>query len=342
MTTVYKFYRVGKADYARPFRTCSAQIGMAAGLRAEWNLRLAVERGETPEVVLIAMERGCPAVIGPKGEVSNVWAFSDPDPKDPDHAAIVEGFAVGAFACAEIETDDYEPDHLDKDYADAGSVVVRRGRIVELVFAGWLDPVLDSIANSYAIPIGLSGQHLPLPVIEPQEPLLMKGILTPDECTQLVAAAMASPTEKSIFADHPDTTRPGFMKTESCSDPVLSAVDGIGAKLTDLVARSAQHFDLPVHRCYFQVNRYPAPADLGWHTDYVPSAPESWRRTLAFSLPLSRQGIDFEGGDFESSFGDVELAAGDAVSFTSRTRHRVRAVTSGVRYVAIGFGSHLR
>lgn len=87
--------------------------------------------------------------------------------------------------------------------------------------------------------------------------------------------------------------------------------------------------------------RYPPGTDHFWHVDRNSQDVPSLNRTVSFSLLLSTPGVDFTGPDFQTNSGVADLRCSDMVAFTSKTRHSVTTIESGVRLVLICFGSYL-
>lgn len=102
----------------------------------------------------------------------------------------------------------------------------------------------------------------------------------------------------------------------------------------------ADHFGLPFHPDTLEgaIARYTPGASTSWHVDGDPNHPAGARRCVAFSIQLND---DFTGGELEvHPAGAITMSPGDVVGFTSRTWHRVTPVTSGQRFVLLGFGGY--
>lgn len=97
-------------------------------------------------------------------------------------------------------------------------------------------------------------------------------------------------------------------------------------------ANKTWNFDLTRWQQPLRVARYTEGFRHDWHTDYMPDDASK----LAFSIPLNE---GYEGGEFELLGVDqkIELRPRDAVVFPAFHGHRVKPVTSGVRYVLLGW-----
>lgn len=84
-----------------------------------------------------------------------------------------------------------------------------------------------------------------------------------------------------------------------------------------------------------QLASYETDGFYEWHEDWAPLNNEPLMRKISVTLLLSDP-KDFEGGEFEiEGHGVVPLERGSIITFPSFLRHRVKPVTSGIRYSAV-------
>lgn len=331
MATVFRAYRVAPAGHVNPPAYEGTRPRQRRAYLASLRVRRALEAGRIPAVTLVGPERADRSRIGPDGTVSDVWAWKSLHPTDWHHAQIVTGHTDVPDVVAVIDTDDYAPDHASQAFADAGSVVVRRGRVTDLIVARWLAPVAPDIAGAHPtlnVVLSREGRDRWVPV-EPAPPLVSRGVLTDDECDLLIEHHR----QHASHQPRPDA-----------SSQVLAPAQGRwGDRLRDIAALGSEHFGLPVDRMIVpHVARYDPGTSHAWHVDMNIEV-EPWRApsTVSFSALLSRPDVDYRGGQLETDDGVVDLGRGDVASFTALTRHAVREVTQGARYVLVGFCSQL-
>lgn len=288
-----------------------------AELRADFRDDLVID-----EALLAGPEWGRPAPIAPGGELEGVmFAWTD--------LAAAEAYnppwnEAGCYAFVVIDTDDWEPDPLSEAYADAGSVKVHTGHVARIDLASWARPVAQVLSNRYVVPVLVAPDFQIADVTpEPAEPIIIPDVLTKRQCEKLRRAPEIPRSTGQV--------RPGSVQ--------LNADDAVtGVPLRDILppvlTEAAREFNLPVDTCRRTgILHY---SEGGYHFDHVDrdraKDPLSDARTVSMSVALND---DFDGGEFVTPYGSVDLRPGDAVAFTSATRHRVEPVRNGERDVLI-------
>lgn len=145
------------------------------------------------------------------------------------------------------------------------------------------------------------------------------------------------------FEEHPELHTTGDTRAyrnkgfnELTCAPIPKDMPPIFEKITDI---GVEHLGIPVDHSIssYSMGRYEVGGAQTWHADYDPTHELGGRRTLSWSLLLSKPGIDFAGGELELETGVVDLRKGEACIFSAHLRHQVRPITDGIRYVVICF-----
>ena len=164
------------------------------------------------------------------------------------------------------------------------------------------------------------------------------------ECGPLVIPGAFSPTEVQALRDHLDRTYREPQNVASVySHLQFGSIDAaevpteFHARLRSLADQAGDHFGLEAPFVNPTVLRYRAGSIHPGHKDRNECVPGSLWITLSLSILLSDP-EDFPGGVFETFHdGPVDVGLGDAIATTSETRHRVRAIEAGQRYVLVAF-----
>lgn len=303
--------------------------------RAEEHLRRLLFAGIVPDVELVAIERATPAVIGPGGVVQDVWAWDIQRAGEPEFEAFQDRFtAGGAYVIATLEGCDAVPDPASEEYAAAGSVLVRRGRVTRLRVASWLKPVAQRLADRYGVAVSVARANHPPYLVQPAPP-----VVVPAAIDRAAAASL-----RAWFDDHlddPELRVDPDARVNARGARYVLTPPPIRAKLLDIVEAAGARLGLPVSAARsLVIARYPVGASHPWHADLDRTRPSTWDRTVSCSLILSEPGVQFSGGTFRTEYGPVDVQLGDLIAFTAETRHAVDPVTDGARYVLIAFGSY--
>lgn len=311
---VFRLYRIVASDtFQLPELEMKPSERTAYTRTAEAELHARLLAGEAPLPMLVAPERATPALLGADSEVSNVYGFLMGTGMHPLAAAYLDRPSVLGM----LEADAYVPDPVAPDeFIAAGSVVVTSGKLVGLMVTPWLAPIADFLTETYGVPVTLMESDDP---VRSAPPIVLPRALPQTTCESLIEYMDSTPTSAS----------PTHPNRQWCTAP-LELFD-----VNALLARIAPLYGLPMDRTVVVLSRYDVGADHPWHTDAYEGDPGSLNRTVAFSIPLNDA---YQGGAMElEHVGELDLRPGDAVVFTARTWHAVQPITSGSRYVLLGF-----
>jgi hypothetical protein len=167
-------------------------------------------------------------------------------------------------------------------------------------------------------------------------PFHIPGALAQDACKRLIADWAHDP-EAFICRSEDGQYLPDLVQGSYLPE-------WAGTEVRTLLVTLAGLFGLPVDLAATScvVLKYNPGGEQGWHSDASGDLEHAAHRTVSFSVLLNEPGIDYTGGDLEFANGwtpDEQLHVGDLIGFTARTRHRIRPVTAGARYVLVVFGS---
>jgi hypothetical protein len=345
-----RHFRIAESGY----KARSSQEGAFIAHVAENRLRDKLRAGECPTgVVLIAPERGSIAEVDGSGELlAPACAWHNPADQplgSPFHgAAYRQG---GIYVEAVIEADEFEPDSASEPWADAGSILVKRGRIVRLVVPMWLAPVAAMLERTYGVEVHMPGVAVSDYEVSAGDVLLFPGVVSRGEAQSLREHCDANSMDLlTAFGGDIVQTQYGAANVSFREEKLrregptsLSATpwgDALQA-LAGVAGQAGAHFGLPVNVFTPMpvTKRYATGSAVDWHFDRNDVDPASYGRTVSLVSMLSNPGVDFSGGVLEMSSGPVDLALGDVVAFTAATRHRVTPVLSGARFAIIAFGA---
>lgn len=101
--------------------------------------------------------------------------------------------------------------------------------------------------------------------------------------------------------------------------------------LADMVNFAHWNFDITGWQQPLRISKYYEGKSMDWHLDHI----DTDESKLAFSVALN---TDYEGGEFELIDTDMPtLKVGQGIVFPAYHAHRVKPVTSGTRYVLLGW-----
>lgn len=121
--------------------------------------------------------------------------------------------------------------------------------------------------------------------------------------------------------DLPETDRFGWLYRQ------------VSSRLTEANREAGWNFTLSGWNQPLRISRYGVGYKHDWHLDYVADDASK----LAFSVPLND---GYEGGQFEMLETEMpELEVGRGIFFPAYHGHRVTPVTSGARYVLLGWAT---
>eukprot|EP00887_Chlorella_sp_A99_P005520 scaffold1.g5520.t1 len=155
---------------------------------------------------------------------------------------------------------------------------------------------------------------------------VLDGVLTDDECAQLIALARCMGTRGY---------RPGVSAVHAAqvaaAAPELLLPLMVARERVRAAAEEALGTDLLVE--FTGLVSWRPGADIGWHHDA--NAPYLVQRTHTAVAYLNTAGADFQGGAFLFAAGVapvVEPAAGRVLAYAALEEHAVRPVTAGERF----------
>ena len=172
--------------------------------------------------------------------------------------------------------------------------------------------------------------------IAPAPATIWKGVCDAAACAELIQH-FKDTHDPEIHETYRDMRSVNRSAALSACDPPASYVDGLNQFARVVCAR----FAMPVTGVSFILGRYQAGARQAWHMDANPDIDrQGAHRVASYSMLLSQPGEDFEGGELEFAEGVADFGRGDLAGFTARTRHQVRPVLSGERFVVIAFAEY--
>ncbi|NHA01888.1 hypothetical protein G5V59_25660 [Nocardioides sp. W3-2-3] len=319
-----RHYRVAALPFRDMPTTMAAAAGIARAEAAERRLRDRLAHGDVPEVFLVAPERArrsCISAYGKLMEPAHAWSGQD-------HGPLSSAWLHSPHASATIDAHEWHEDEHPF-YAGHGSVVVTSGFLRGLRVAPWLLPVADQLAARYGVPVEVvDGPDVPMPHVPVADPIHLPNVLTIDE--------------RAMFRRHLDTNagqvipgRRGLKrKWVTPPDPYTTAA----GELLRLVGRA---YRLPVSAWQTAITEYRPGDAFELHADHVPTMPNTWDRTVSFSVLVSDL-EDFAGGTLVVNGQSVPLGPGDVAGFTATTPHEVMPITQGRRIIWLGFGEVAR
>ena len=179
------------------------------------------------------------------------------------------------------------------------------------------------------------GESLPLTPAAPGEPLVVEAFLEGD-----LLAALRAHLERVPRIDGRVSAGAWARSVKRCAmaDPrrVESAGVGLSERIMAYPAIARPHLPVRATRPVFL--RYAEGDAYGLHEDNVLQA--GLRADLSYTLWITGDG-DFDGGELVLGSGEgartFRPTAGTLVVYESGSRHEVRPVRSGVRWVAVGW-----
>lgn len=331
MTMMHRHYRVAAADtfVDTPSAVPAAESVGRAEL-AERDLRARLAAGERPEVILIAPERSVRSEVADDGELTGPCFAWD---LDAAHEALSDVWLHAPHVLGVLEVDDYRPDPFPF-FGQRGAVQVTGGRLTELRVSSFLRPVADHLSARYGVPVrAYDDPDIPPPVVEPADAMVLPNVLTTASIDELWHHVVdAQDTNHTI----PNRLNVGRLFVA----PPEELVDVAG----QLLNMAAEHFGLPeVTDWQTAIVLYDEEGDhFPEHTDIDDRIPNSFDRTVSFSVLLGQQGEHFDGGDLIVNGKHVDAPEGTLVAFTAATPHEVTPITRGERLVWIAFGEIAR
>lgn len=168
-------------------------------------------------------------------------------------------------------------------------------------------------------------------------------IVIPDVLLEEEAAAVHAHLQKLSFVDGKLTAR-GIardVKNNLQLDAGNDQRDAVDQLILHALSKNVllSAWGQPIRFSAPLLNRYEGGMEYGWHVDDPLSfGAQLARRDLSMTLFLSPP-ESYEGGELEvetpSGPQAIKLPAGQAFVYTTNLLHRVRPVTSGVRYAAV-------
>lgn len=326
MTTYYKHYRLVAEDFRQAAPNVTATQGLHLAEQGERDLRARLGGGQHVRVVLASPERATFEEVSHGGRLRRSVCAWLPD------SPWMHRWLHAPHVAAEMTAEEVEPDPVCSIYADQGSVYLTGATITRLWVSPWVAPLAAQLEAELGVPVEvLGGEDVPAPVVEAAPPLVIPGLLTPEQCR--------------FYREALDEAHPPVGVDELLSD--LDAIKfAAPPELLDLaqmlLSSAADRFGVPVTGVDAMLMRYVTGLRFDEHTDAYEGSAKSLDRTLSLSLLLSEPGRDFTGGQFVVNGEPLEMHEGDVVVFTSRTLHGVTGVRSGRRLVLVSFGEVIR
>lgn len=183
----------------------------------------------------------------------------------------------------------------------------------------------------------------------------MGPLLKPEDCKEILEiATMPQQQWHSAVRIRPDGTEVVDTEFRNCDNLDFHMGHLVYNKVLNAILEKMptleQQFNFNLHKTRERflpavfINRYIGneenPGHLEWHMDTA-STPQAIERKLSFSILLNDPS-EWTGGDLEFSLGQINrplknAQAGDGVIFPSFVYHRVKPVTSGVRYSIVAW-----
>lgn len=184
--------------------------------------------------------------------------------------------------------------------------------------------IIDPSFAIYKIPTELSNQSISALI---------------DECSKYDEILQEAPVYTDKYPDYDHS----YRKSRIAWLPIDHWISGMMAHLIRTANDAYFKFDITNWAGKIQYTVYDRENDYyDWHLDYLPSnlRPGQDVRKLSISLLLSDPS-EYEGGELQ--FSDVKRNQklkpnlGDAIIFSSLTKHRVRPIKSGIRKSLVGW-----